>query len=285
MKAIRRTALGTTRAIASASQSGVGDSPELLEPPARYSREELLAQVRAFPFWYQRIYLGQGIYTMDNNGAPAYHEHVWRRLEPTLPTNLNNASVLDVGCNAGYFAIQSKLRGAGRVVGIEFIEEFVRQAELCRQVWNLEIEYRQLGADQVSSLNEQFDLVIFTGILYHLKNPLQALEDAGKICRDAIMVETEVISEDPRNTVYVRHGPYGKAGVTARHNGFMKFIEKDELNGDGSNWWVPDTECVRAMLRTAGFKYFSDPVYMTESRLVLVASKKSDSILNLRALK
>ena len=65
----------------------------------------------------------------------------------------------------------------------------------------------------------------------------------------------------------------------------MKFIERDELNGDGSNWWVPDTEWVLGMLRTAGFRYFSAPSYFTTGWMLLVASKRRDSILKLKMLK
>lgn len=57
------------------------------------------------------------------------------------------------------------------------------------------------------------------------------------------------------------------------------------MNGDGSNWWVPDTECVKGMLRVAGFTRFSSPLYMEENRLLLVASKKLVSALNLSLLK
>lgn len=257
----------------------------MIEPPASVSREELIATVRSFPFWYHRIYLGQGVYTMENNGLPAYHELVWERLERTLPNSFRGVSVLDVGCNAGYFAIQSYLRGSKRVVGIESWPDYIKQAEFCRRVWDLAIDYRLMEASQVSNLHEEFDIAIFAGILYHLKNPLQVLEDVGRICRDAILVETEVISENPGNTVYSRKGPHGKATVTACHRGLMRFVEADDLEGDGSNWWVPDTECVRGMLRTAGFQHLSDPVYITESRLLMVASKIRDSLLNLRVLK
>ena len=252
-----------------------------IEPPNAPPRDELLALVRSFPYWYQRIYLGHGVHTLAD---PMFHEGVWARLEPAIPADLRGASVLDVGTNAGFFALQMKWRNAGRVVGLESIDEYLRQAEFCRRIWNADISYLPLDAHQVSSLRETFDVVMFTGILYHLKNPLQVLEDVGRICRDAIVVETEIIVEDPGNRVAVRQGPTNQTQVTACSKGFMKFIERDELNGDGSNWWVPDTECVLGMLRTAGFTTFSAPCYLTPSRLLLVASKAPQSILNLGAL-
>ena len=193
--------------------------------------------------------------------------------------------MLDVGCNAGYFAIQMKMRAAGRVLGIDSMEHFIKQAIACRKIWSVDIDYRRMDAHELADIREEFDLVVFSGVLYHLKNPLQVLEEVGRICRDAILVESEVITDDPRNFVYLRHGPPGNFRVTACQKGIMKFVERDELNGDATNWWVPDTECVLGMLRTAGFKYFSNPVYLTPSRILVAASKSERSLLDLTALK
>lgn len=55
---------------------------------------------------------------------PEYHEAVWKYLRPTLPKSLNAMSVLDVGTNAGYFAMKAKLLGVEKVVGIESVDEF-----------------------------------------------------------------------------------------------------------------------------------------------------------------
>ncbi len=252
------------------------------EPSPHWSREDLVAIVKSFPFWYQRIYLGQGVYTLDE---PAHHEGVWQRLQASFPTDLKGASVLDVGTNAGFFAIQVKLRGAGRVVGIESLGDYLRQAILCRQILNLDIEYLALDAHHLDRIQESFEIVMFTGILYHLKNPLHVLEQVGRICQDAVIVETEIIGEDPRNCVYVRQGPMGLTRLIRCTTGIMKFIEGGELGGDTSNWWVPDTECVFGMLRTAGFEHFSAPCLLNNTRLVLIASKKTPSVLDLRALR
>ncbi len=252
----------------------------IIEPPNAPGREKTLAIVHSFAFWYHRIYLGNGIYTLEP--GPSFPEIVWHKFCPAFPDNLQGASILDIGCNAGYFSIQAKLRGAGRVVGLESISDYLKQAEICREIWGVDIEYMALDAHQLDTLNEQFDIVIFTGILYHLKNPLQVLENVGLVCRDAVIVETEVISENNKNVVYVRQGQLGQTKVMACTQGIMKFVEKNELNGDGSNWWVPDTECVKGMLRTAGFKYFSKPYYSSENRLLLIAAKNEYSTLDLK---
>lgn len=71
------------------------------EPPFALTAAEARAFVASFPHWYQRIYLGNGVYTMEGRG---FHEEVWAQFEKALPPNLSDRSVLDVGTNAGYFA-------------------------------------------------------------------------------------------------------------------------------------------------------------------------------------
>jgi tRNA (mo5U34)-methyltransferase len=121
---------------------------------------------------------------------------------------------------------------------------------------------------------------MFAGILYHLKNPLLVLENIGQRCRDAVVVETEVIPEDPRNVVITHVGERGQSRFIPATKGFMKFYERDELNEDDSNWWAPDTECLMGMLRVAGFRYFSRPVYHAPGRVLLIAAKQEQSRLD-----
>ncbi|MBX2997415.1 MAG: DUF1698 domain-containing protein [Caldilineaceae bacterium] len=257
----------------------ISPEPEI-EPSNPPDRESLIALVNSFPYWYQRIYLGQGVYTLP---VVQLHNYVWQTIKTMLPDGFKGASILDVGTNAGYFCIQAKLNGAAQVVGVDFEDRYLKQAETCRSIWKLDIDYRQTDIDQLQlhTMGQRFDLVIFTGILYHLKNPLGVLEQMASLCNDAIVVETEVISPRHRNVLHVRQGPLGRSVVTPSHTGFMKFIEKYELNGDGSNWWVPDEECVLGMLRTAGFKYFSQPHYFGETRMLVVATQQPQSILQI----
>ncbi len=110
------------------------------------------------------------------------------------------------------------------------------------------------------------------------------LENMGRHCQDAIIVESEVIPDDPRNVLMARLGRPGNIKLIPATKGFMKFYERDELNGDNSNWWAPDTECLIGMLRVAGFRYFSRPVYHSPSRVLLIATKNEESVLDYRKL-
>jgi tRNA (mo5U34)-methyltransferase len=249
-----------------------------LEPPTTMSRDERLAIVRAFPYWYHRIYLGDGVYTVDHVED---HENLWCRFLPALPPRLDGLNVLDVGANAGYFSLQTKLMGARRVLAVEDYDAYLAQAEACRRVWDVDVEYRKLDANRLDVIDEGFDLVVFLGVLYHLKHPFHAIEQIGRLCHDAVIVETEIIKADPANQVTVRLGPYGKCEPTPCHAGIMKFYECDEANGDWTNWWAPDRECLMGMLRVAGFRYFSEPLFLIDgARIALIATKYEQSMLD-----
>lgn len=257
--------------------AGPNEQPGPATPP---DRETVRALVDEYDYWFQRIHLGHGVYTKPETG---YHETVWRAFLRCFPDDLGGASVLDVGCNAGYFSIQAKLRGAGRVLGIEPWPVYLQQARKIGDVWKLGIEFDGLDAHDLDRVDEQFDLVFLCGLLYHLKNPLLVLEHVGRLCRDAVILDTEIIPESRRNRVRVRSGAAGGVRMTTARSGFMKFVEGHELGGDGSNWWVPDTECVLGMLRTAGFTHFSRCRYFQPHKLLLVASKTGNSMLDLDA--
>ena len=85
--------------------------------------------------------------------------------------------MLDIGCNAGFYSIEMKRRGAARVLGIDSDERYLAQARLASEVLGFDdIEFRKIDVYDVGAIGETFDLVIFMGVLYHLRHPLLALD-------------------------------------------------------------------------------------------------------------
>ncbi len=74
----------------------------------------------------------------------------WRGLRATsLPDDLTGASVLDIGCNAGFYSLEMKRRGAGRVVGIDTDPHYLRQARFAAEQAGADIELRQMSVYDV----------------------------------------------------------------------------------------------------------------------------------------
>src|SRR5690606_34190230 len=93
-----------------------------------------------------------------------------------IPVDLTGKTVLDIGCNAGFYSIEMKRRGADRVLGIDFDEAYLAQARFAAEVAGTPIEFRKLSVYDVGALNEAFDLVLFMGVLYRLRHLLLALD-------------------------------------------------------------------------------------------------------------
>src|SRR3712207_756984 len=137
---------------------------------------ELRERIAALGPWFHNINLG-GVWTAPDHFLGDYPAQKFRRFSSVLPEDLGGKSVLDIGCNAGFYSIEMKRRGAGRVVGIDSDERYLAQARLASEELGFgDIELRKLDVYNVGALGEKFDVVIFMGVLYHLRHPLLALD-------------------------------------------------------------------------------------------------------------
>jgi tRNA (mo5U34)-methyltransferase len=134
------------------------------------SREEIRRRVDALGPWFHNLDL-KGVSTAPSHFLGDYPQVKWRRFAGVIPDNLQGKTVLDIGCNAGFYAMEMKRRGAERVLGLDTDDEYLAQAKFAAEVTGLKIEFRKMSAYDVGQLGEKFDLVIFMGVLYHLRHP------------------------------------------------------------------------------------------------------------------
>jgi tRNA (mo5U34)-methyltransferase len=167
--------------------------------------------------------------------------------------------VLDIGCNAGFYSMEMKRRGANRVLGIDFDEDYLAQARFAAEVEGLEIEFRQLSVYDVGALGERFDIVFFIGVLYHLRHPLLALDLIHEHVADDLLVfqsmqrgSDEILPLQPDYEFWDK-AIFEEPGYPKLH-----FIEHS-YSHDNTNWWAPNRACSAAMLRAAGFRIEANP--------------------------
>lgn len=176
-----------------------------------------------------------------------------------VPEDLQGASVLDVGCNAGFYSLEMKRRGAGRVLGIDTDPDYLEQARFAAQVRGADIEFRCLSVFDVPQLRERFDWVIFMGVLYHLRYPLLALDLLREhVVKDRMLFQSMLRGDDSvagleSNYPFSEKEIFNDPGYPKLH-----FVERSYSN-DPTNWWIPNRACVEAMLRSAGFRILSHP--------------------------
>ena len=128
--------------------------------------DNLRDRIEALGPWFHNINLG-GVWTAPDHFLGDYPGAKFRRFAPHLPADLNGKSVLDIGCNAGFYSIEMKRRGASRVLGIDSDDRYLAQARLATEVLGYDdnVEFAKLDVYDVGALGEQFDLVIFMGVL------------------------------------------------------------------------------------------------------------------------
>jgi tRNA (mo5U34)-methyltransferase len=155
-----------------------------------------------------------------------------------IPERLDGKRVLDVGTWDGWFATEMERRGA-EVMAIDRFEN-PRFLEI-RELLNSKIDYRHLSVyDLDPDRIGRFDIVLFMGVLYHLKHPLLALEKVCSVAKDLVAVESFVLRD--------RHAH----GLSVEDRPLMEFFENDEFGGEFDNWVAPTVPCLMSFCRTAG---------------------------------
>jgi tRNA (mo5U34)-methyltransferase len=232
----------------------------------------LQAQVDALGPWFQNIDLGHGVRTAPDHFLGDYPAFKFKGFAGVIPADLTGKSVLDIGCNAGFYSMEMKRRGAARVLGIDMDERYLAQARFASDALGFpDIEYRNLSIYDVAALGERFDLVIFMGVLYHLRHPLLALDLIREhVAGDMMLFQTMQQGSNDVLQVPEDH-PFHMPGTSTPPGYFdnpaypkMHFIERSFAN-DWTNWWAPNAACSQAMLRAAGFTIEAQPepeVYM-----------------------
>ena len=118
-------------------------------------------RIAALGPWFHNMEVG-GVRTAPDHFLGDYPAVKWRHYATALPADMRGRTVLDIGCNAGFFSLEMKRRGADRVVGIDTDEHYLAQARFAAEVAGLDIAYRRLSAYDVGALGERFDVVFFS---------------------------------------------------------------------------------------------------------------------------
>jgi tRNA (mo5U34)-methyltransferase len=228
--------------------------------PARQAADQqsLAKQISELGPWFHNLTLG-GIQTAPDHFLGDYPQVKFASFRDAIPRDLAGKSVLDVGCNGGFYSLEMKRRGAARVLGIDTDERYLRQARFAADVEGADIEFLCMPVWDVAELRETFDLVIFMGVLYHLRHPLLALDLIHEhVAKDMLLFQSmqrgsrELIDIE-RDYDFNAPAPFDQPGYPKMH-----FIEHRYAR-DETNWWVPNRACVEAMLRSSGFAIESQP--------------------------
>lgn len=222
------------------------------------SQPNIERRIRELGPWFHNLRL-DGVETAPDHFLGDFPRLVYERFSHALPADLTGKTVLDIGCNAGFYAFEMKRRGAERVVAIDPDPRYLAQAQLAAEILGCDVELRELSVYDVGSLGERFDVVLFMGVMYHLRHPLLALDLLYEhVVGDLLVFQS--MQRGPSDIPPVA-GDYpilcdqvfDVPGYPALH-----FVEHSYA-GDPTNWWIPNRACAEAMLRSAGFEIEDQP--------------------------
>lgn len=244
--------------------------------PGALTPEELRAGVERLLPWFHQIDLGQGVKTKSASQAdePADHPRpTFDFVARSIPRDLSGQSVLDVGSNGGFYAVEMKRRGARRVLAIDSQRHHVRQTAFVARALGLEVETERLSVYDLSPARVgEFDLTLALGLVYHLKHLVLALERLFLVTRGTLIVETGILPRD-RFPAPFSHTLGGQASMLHP----IAYVENPAQAKEAVfNWFLPHPEALRALLRNVGF----EPVEIAhedDKRAVLVARRPAAS--------
>jgi len=230
----------------------------------------LLQELDSLGNWHHRVNLGDGKFTTDNQSAPNPQEK-WKLLEPYVPEDLSGKTVLDLGCNSGYFSVQMKLRGASHVVSVDNEDLALKQANFLARWFDVELEFvKQEAHVYCLTTDQQFDYVLFLGLFYHLKYPVLVLDRLAEMTKSRLYFQSAVVG--PKISEYTPKENYSneERDELNKMEDFPKllFIET-KFDDSPGNWWLPNDSAIIGLLRNAQLNIIARParaVYVCEPK-------------------
>ena len=185
--------------------------------------------------WHQYFELVPGVWTPGVSPVP------WLCQKAKLPADLSGQTVLDIGTTNAGTAFELERRGAERVVAVDIFDPDWFGVRALSEFLGSKVEYVRGSVYELAQLfSEPFDIVIFWGVLYHLRHPLLALDNVRAVTGGQAWLETAVC--DHELPEHLRARPWAH------------FYRRDELDGDASNWFAPTAAALEDWCGSAGFE-------------------------------
>jgi tRNA (mo5U34)-methyltransferase len=210
--------------------------------------------------------LGEWFHNLNLHGVPTAPHHFlgdfpsvkWRQIAHAIPLDLSGATVLDIGCNGGFYSIEMKRRGARRVLGIDVDDRYLNQARFAAETLGIDLDLEKCSVYDVDTLPGQFDYVLFMGVFYHLRYPLFALDKVIKKVGGKLIFQTMVRgSGDVQD--WESDYPFWNTEIFEERNFPAMYFIENSYSHDPTNWWIPNRSAVEAMIRSSGLSIEAHP--------------------------
>jgi tRNA (mo5U34)-methyltransferase len=216
-------------------------------------------EIEALGPWFHNLHLPDGRQTAPDHPLGDFPSFKWREIAPHLPEDLAGWTALDIGCNAGFYSFELARRGAS-VRGLEVDAHYLRQARWAAERYELDVDFRRGSVYDLVGSGEQWDLILFMGVLYHLRHPLLALDAVAAAVRRTLVLQTLTMPGEERTQQPPDLDIDDRDRLLDPGWPKMAFVER-KLANDETNWWAPNAACVEAMARSAGLSVDAHPAH------------------------
>jgi SAM-dependent methyltransferase len=249
----------------------------------------LLDKIRELAPWHHDIQLtaevriGQAfgdekIARKDNEGVSLIEprDKFFERTYGVFEKGLAGKRFLDCACNAGVYCFYAREADAEFSFGFDVREHWIQQANFIKQHRTVaptdRIEFQVLDLYDLPQAGlEPFDFTFFSGIFYHLPDPIHGLKIAADITRDVIVVNTASMY-DPKNP----------GGLTPRRRASSEMM----MSGVSEMAWFPNgPKAILLILNWMGFREFKLTKFIQRDdrhRFEIVAAREKGRLDNLR---
>jgi tRNA (mo5U34)-methyltransferase len=228
--------------------------------------------IASYEHWYHRIEVAPGVMTDGINDSQMILDAI------ELPEDLSGKRVLDIGARDGFFSFECERRGAAEVVAIDYLPPEETGFPIARQLVGSQVELRQANVYDLDPAEYgTFDLVLFLGVLYHLRDPMLALDKIASVSRGKAIIETQMIDD----ALLTEDGSFRRLAdfdPELEKVPLMQFYPGGALNNDPTNVWAPNEVCLGAMLEESGFQVSSQ--LRIGQRGIAFAERKDDPVID-----
>ena len=227
--------------------------------------------------WFHNLHLPGGFQTVAQHPFGDFPRVKWEQFKNEIPEDLSGWTALDIGCNAGFYSFELAKRGAD-VMGIDLDPHYLKQAQWAAKQMGLadKVSFRQMQIYDLARMEQDFDIIIFMGVFYHLRYPALALDIVTQKLKKLMVFQT--LTMPGENVVKPAADMSMDEREQMRQDGWpvMAFIQ-NRLEKDPTNWWAPNHACILALLETCGLEVVSNPgheIYITQPNEELTAVAK-----------
>ena len=218
--------------------------------------------------WFHNLRLGDAVQTAPDHPLGDFPSNFWQFFKHALPEDMTGQTVLDIGCNGGFYSFELKRRGAARVLGVDRDPFYLEQARFARHQLGLDVEFVEGDVYNIRQVvgDARFDYVVFMGVLYHLRHPLYALEQVAPLIGKRMLFQT-MERGAAELTEYEADYAFSEREIFFDDRFPRMYFIEQAYAGDRTNWWIPNAGCTRALLRSTGLSILDRPcheVYVCE---------------------